>query len=314
LNSILRSARRASQSVFCATCRASRAAAGLIARLPDRLPDWLTSRLPESLTRGRPSRLAMGTAAAAAAALAGVVIAVTAGSTPTSAVASPDAAGHASVHASGSAPSPAPSGHDSTPAPKPSTPSTPAKPAKPSTPATPAKQAPAKKAPAHKAPAKPKPPVHHRAARKPYLIYDSVTPGSIPAHHAIAAYATGNYAAPRSAMAGRKTVFWIDTTGTDHGASALDVEPGDATPSLAASWAWHRLHNDPHVLARIYTNRSEWAAVKAAVARLSPSMRSQIRWWIADPTGYAHVVPGSAATQWYWGNNYDITTATPRFG
>jgi len=153
----------------------------------------------------------------------------------------------------------------------------------------------------------------HRAPAKPYLIYDSVTPTSIPAHHVVATYATGGYAVSRAQVAGRKHVLWIDTTGLDHAASVLDVEPGDATPSLAASWAWHRLHADPHALARIYTMRSEWPAVQAAVSALPGKMRSHIRWWIADPTGVPHIVPGSQATQWYWGSNYDITTATPRF-
>jgi hypothetical protein len=58
---------------------------------------------------------------------------------------------------------------------------------------------------------------------------------------------------------------------------------------------------------------SEWAAVKAAVAGLPKNMQSRIRWWIADPNGVAHIVPGSDATQWYWGSSYDISTATPRF-
>jgi hypothetical protein len=167
--------------------------------------------------------------------------------------------------------------------------------------------APAHKAPAHKAPA------HKAPARKPYLIYDSVTPSALPAHNAAATYATGNYAASPSDVAGHKTVMWIDVTGYDHSASVLDVEPGDATPSMAATWAWHRLHDNPSALARIYTMRSQWPAVKAAIGHLPAKMRSQVRYWIADPTGSPHIVPGSDATQWYWGKSYDISTATPRF-
>jgi hypothetical protein len=157
-------------------------------------------------------------------------------------------------------------------------------------------------------------PAHHKApARKPYLIYDSVTPSAIPAHRAAAIYATGNYAASPSDTAGHSKVMWIDVTGYDHAASVLDVEPGDATPPMAASWAWHRLHNNPKALARIYTMRSQWPAVKAAIGHLPANMRSHVRYWIADPTGSPHVVPGSDATQWYWGKSYDISTATPRF-
>ena len=43
-------------------------------------------------------------------------------------------------------------------------------------------------------------------------------------------------------------------------------------------------------------------------------MQHQVRWWIADPTGVPHIVPGASATQWYWGHNYDITTARPGSG
>ena len=81
----------------------------------------------------------------------------------------------------------------------------------------------------------------------------------------------------------------------------------------AAIWAGQGLSHEPDNLASIYTMRSEWSAAKAAIDNLPASMRSHVRWWIADPTGYAHVVPGSDATQWYWGSSYDITTATPRF-
>jgi hypothetical protein len=148
---------------------------------------------------------------------------------------------------------------------------------------------------------------------EPYLIYDSTTPSALPAQHVAAAYATGSYAASAAQLAGHKRVVWIDTTGNDPAAAALDVEPGDATPALAANWAFHRLSEHKDALAVIYTMRSEWPAVQAAVGGLPPHMQARVRWWIADPTGYPHVVPGAAATQWYWGSSYDITTATPRF-
>jgi hypothetical protein len=154
---------------------------------------------------------------------------------------------------------------------------------------------------------------HHARHARPYALYDSVHPAAIPPHHKVAVYATGSYAAAASQVVGRGRVVWIDVNGTDPAASALDVEPGDATPASAAIWAWHRLHANRHALARIYTMRSEWGATQAAIARLPRSMRSRVRWWIADPTGVPHLVPGSDATQWYWGPNYDISLATPRF-
>jgi hypothetical protein len=154
---------------------------------------------------------------------------------------------------------------------------------------------------------------HRAPAPKPYLIYDSTTPSAIPAHRNAAVYATGNYAASPDQMGGRDKVLWIDTTGGDQHASVLDVEPGDATPAAAASWARSRLAADPNAVARLYTFRNEWPAVQSAVQALPQQMQSRIRWWIADPTGVPHIVPGSAATQWYWGSSYDITTASPRF-
>jgi hypothetical protein len=168
---------------------------------------------------------------------------------------------------------------------------------------------------------------HHAAVRRewrrkeaahprhvgPYLIYDSVTPTAIPSHHAIATYATGPYAASSADVAGRYTVLWIDTNGSDPHASALDVEPGDATPSMAASWARAKLSANPRSVAIIYTMQSEWPAAQAAIGSLPAQMRSHVRWWIADPTGSPHVLPGANATQWYWGQNYDISTANPGF-
>jgi len=268
------------------------------------------------------SRLTLGAAAATAVVAAGVAVSVSAGPAPAGAASAINrataatATHHARVDA---AAKPASSHH---PAPAHTSPahSAPAH-------SAPARHSPAQHSPSH-APAKPqhaakpaakaahKAPARHAAPRhaapKPYLIYDSVTPSALPHHNVNAVYATGNYAASHTQVAGRH-VMWIDTTGSDHAASVLDVEPGDATPSMAASWARQRLTADPHALARIYTMRSEWSAAKAAIDNLPASMRSHVRWWIADPTGYAHVVPGSDATQWYWGSSYDITTATPRF-
>jgi hypothetical protein len=158
--------------------------------------------------------------------------------------------------------------------------------------------------------------VHHAPAApaKPYEMYDSVTPSAIPGGKAVAVYADGGYAASPSQVTGHGQVTWIDTNGSDpKGANALDVEPGDATPTQAASWAHERLTAHPGATAVIYTMRSDWAAAKAAVSSLPKSMQSHVKWWIADPTGVAHIVPGASATQWYWGTNYDISSVAPGF-
>jgi hypothetical protein len=251
----------------------------------------------------KPSRLTLGAAAATAAAVAGIAIGVTAGSS----------SGHglpaAALNKAGVSNA---ATHPASPASKASGPAHPAAAAN-----GPAKKAAAPARPAHDA-AKPAHAAHHAAPAaqptKPYLMYDSVIPSAIPRGHVAAVYATGPYTASQSQVAGRGgAVVWIDTMGSDPSASALDVEPGDATPSIAATWARQRLSQHPHAVARIYTMISEWGSVKAAIAGLPKGMQSRVRWWIADPTGVAHLVPGSDATQWYWGSSYDISTATPRF-
>jgi hypothetical protein len=151
------------------------------------------------------------------------------------------------------------------------------------------------------------------APMKPYFIYDSVTPSSIPGGQQVATYANGAYAQSASSVAGRGHVLWIDTNGSDPRADVLDVEPGDATPAGAAQWAKAKLSSQPSSIAIIYTMLSDWQAVKGSVSALPPWMQAKVHYWIADPTGVNHVVPGSNATQWYWGQNYDITTANPGF-
>jgi hypothetical protein len=188
----------------------------------------------------------------------------------------------------------------------------PARPAKPQ--ATPAHAAPSHAAQAH--PAASRPAAAHPAPAppmKPFVIYDSVMPASIPAGQRVATYANGAYAQSAASLSGRGHVLWIDTNGSDPKADVLDVEPGDATPSGAAQWVKAKLSSQPNSVAIVYTMRSDWQAVKGDVGALPARMQAQVRYWIADPTGVAHVVPGSNATQWYWGQNYDITTANAGF-
>ncbi|MGN6795516.1 MAG: hypothetical protein ACTHJW_24250 [Streptosporangiaceae bacterium] len=277
----------------------------------------------------RDARLTVGAAAVAAVIVAAVAAGVSGGSAPAPAERVAAASQHVAAKeaAADHAPAQAPSKDNSSKSPAAKSPAAKSPAAK-----SPAAKSPAAKSPAAKSSAKSNAARHesskqksssqHQAARqhhsapakrRPYLIYDSVTPSALPAGNAAATYATGNYAASPSQVAGHKTVIWIDVTGYDHAASVLDVEPGDATPSMAASWASHRLKDNPRALARIYTMQSEWPAVKAAIAHLPAKMRSHVRYWIADPTGSPHIVPGSDATQWYWGKSYDISTATPRF-
>jgi hypothetical protein len=147
----------------------------------------------------------------------------------------------------------------------------------------------------------------------PYEFYDAVDPESVPAGAEVATYADGPHPTPVSEVAGRRKVLWIDVDASDPQAQVLDVEPGCATPAQVPQWVTSRLSQVPGSVAIVYTMISEWSAVQAAVASLPAQERSRIRWWIADPTGSPHVVPGSSATQWYWGPAYDTSTALPGF-
>jgi hypothetical protein len=148
---------------------------------------------------------------------------------------------------------------------------------------------------------------------QPYLIYDSVNPQAIPGDPVVATYADGPNPDSPSAVARFSDVLWVDIDASDPQANALDIEPGCATPSEAPGWVSARLTADPHTVAILYTMISQWSTVQADVSSLPAWMQSRIRWWIADPTGSPHIVPGSQATQWYWGQNYDISTALPGF-
>jgi hypothetical protein len=151
------------------------------------------------------------------------------------------------------------------------------------------------------------------SAAQPYEFYDSIDPETVPAGAEVATYATGANPTPVSLVAGRKKVLWIDTEGTDPEAQVIDVEPGCASPSQVPQWVQSHLTDDPGSVAIVYTTISEWSQVQQDVSALPASMQADIRWWIADPTGYPHIVPGSQATQWYWGPNYDESEALPSF-
>lgn len=136
----------------------------------------------------------------------------------------------------------------------------------------------------------------------PVTMYDSTTLSSIPAGAGfIAEYSNGSFAG--QPVPG-KNIVWIDTNGSNPHANALDIEPGDASPGTAAGW----VHANSNPVVILYSSISTWDAVKASVATLSPQDQSRVRYWIADPTGVPHILPGAAATQYQWnGNNWDAS-------
>lgn len=168
--------------------------------------------------------------------------------------------------------------------------------------------------PVHKAAApRPAAPAPKPAPAKPYTLYDSTNPDRIPSGQSVAVYANGAYQASWGSVHGQHKVLWIDTNGGNAGCDVLDVEPGDASPATAASWVQARERQEPGSIAIVYTMLSEWSAVKSAINALPDSVKSHVRYWIADPTGSPHIVPGSSATQWSWGSGYDTTEALPNF-
>jgi hypothetical protein len=273
-----------------------------------------TARLTDAL-RGRAKTLAVGLGAAAALAGAGSASAVlTSGAVsathdPAPVQASLIASQHASplriTPGAGPAIHTAPAAaatiaaHPATGAAAPAPAQASAAPAGPAAPAPPA-------APAQQQPVT-------QAASQPYQFYDSTTPSAIPAGQQAAVYSDGAYAASPAQVAGHPGTLWIDTNGSNPSANALDVEPGDATPAQAGTWVAQKLTQTPGQVAIVYTMRSDWQAVQAAVGQLPPWMQTHVRWWIADPTGVPHMVPGASATQWDWGQNYDTSTASPGF-
>ena len=150
-------------------------------------------------------------------------------------------------------------------------------------------------------------------------MYDSTQPSLIPADaQYIAIYANGDYPSSRDTVKKQfpsARIFTIDVLNTDPaGCGIADVENGDMQPSDVPGWVDRRLRAHPGVLCRIYCNQSTWPSVKSEVAKLPQEQRDSVRYWIADPTGTEHSVPGADATQWFWGDNWDQSVIdTSRF-
>jgi hypothetical protein len=124
----------------------------------------------------------------------------------------------------------------------------------------------------------------------------------------LAAYVTGRYAQDLTQLRQDfpdARIWEIDVTGAAPTASIKDIETGDLSPA-DVRWIVPQHHQaNPNELCRLYCNLETWPAVKAAVRALSPELRAIVRYWIANPTGAPHLVPGSDATQWGWFRTYD---------
>lgn len=143
-------------------------------------------------------------------------------------------------------------------------------------------------------------------------IYDSAQATSIPAGVPQAVYATGAYAVSPSAEKGHPRTVWIDVTGYDYSADALDIEKYDATPAQAGPWAENAYKNHPGKPVIVYTNVSNWHKSEISVAKYAPNVK--VRWWIASPQFLVpHMAPGACATQWLWKPGYNISETLPCF-
>jgi hypothetical protein len=143
------------------------------------------------------------------------------------------------------------------------------------------------------------------------LMYDSAAGHFPEGAHAVALYANGLYRYTGPDFPETTRVLWIDVLGNDPAAaSILDIEQGDVTPAHVPGWCRARLAAVPNSLLRLYCNLSTWPAVIAEVHQLHPIERQRVRYWIASPLGFEHMIPGASATQWSWGPDGGWDTST----
>jgi hypothetical protein len=124
------------------------------------------------------------------------------------------------------------------------------------------------------------------------VMFDSVNPYAIPRGTALAAgYLDGHISQwPAGAASRFGRVVWITTNGSRHDADVADVEAGDLNAAGAVAWLRSATSRRP----TIYTSRSQWASVAAAVRQAG----LHCEWWIADWTGRAHSLDGAVAVQY----------------
>lgn len=131
-------------------------------------------------------------------------------------------------------------------------------------------------------------------------MYDSIHVELIPADaDDLLAYTDGLYAnaAALKARFPNATLHTISAVGVTP-AEWIDCEPGCVWPPTNASALWRRWKNRG-----VYCNKNTWTMVKDA---FWPGENPEF--FIADPTGIAHVVAGSVETQYLFAGGYDEST------
>lgn len=149
------------------------------------------------------------------------------------------------------------------------------------------------------------------------LMYDSTDPALIPTTApVVAGYVDGDYAWSQQDW-DRFNCPKVRITINDGAltANVCDVEHGDLTPSLAATWCWHKIH----VLSQrptIYCSLSNVETCKAELTRMNIGL-TEVDFWIADYTGRAAtnppstLYPNSIGHQYIDTGTYDLSVITP---
>ncbi len=158
--------------------------------------------------------------------------------------------------------------------------------------------------------------VHHAAHPGEWTMYDAVDVREIPPNaQAVAGYIDGRWAnfeelTLRYPHAHRLSIA-VDPLDD---ADCLDVESGDATVGQAVPWLLRQLNQDAHRPC-VYGSRSTMSQIVPRL-RAAGIRRSEIRLWVADPTGHPHIPAGFDACQWWWGalgRDLDQSACLPTF-
>jgi hypothetical protein len=129
------------------------------------------------------------------------------------------------------------------------------------------------------------------------IMYDSVTPGNVPADaQMVAGYADGIYAnlpelAARFPNATRVSIAVRWTTR----AQVLDVENGDATPAQAVLWCTQTMASVANHQLTVYCNSNMWPAVRAAFQAAGVA---EPNYWVAQYDGDPTIPAGAIAKQY----------------
>ena len=145
-------------------------------------------------------------------------------------------------------------------------------------------------------------------------LYDAVDVAAIPASATIVgAYVDGAWPTAKSPeIAARRalgvTIVTISVNGSTLDADVIDIEPGNISIGDGVAWCARNLARGKRPT--IYASKS-WIPQIEDELRARGLSPASVDWWVADWTGYPHLVPGSVATQYAnppaSGGNYDVS-------